>query len=209
MIDYLKGVIEHVDVDAIVLETSGGVAYRLFCANPHDFNRDHEVIVYTYLSVREDAMVLFGFAKRVQQSFFRKLLDVNGIGPKMAIGIMSGATPEAIALAIEQEDILALSRLPGVGKKTAQRMILDLKDKLDSLGLQIDKASSPVVKASPVGRGGRSTTWQEARDVLGALGFSDPEIERTLAGLIGDESLGVDAPSEQVVKKALQVLYRG
>jgi Holliday junction DNA helicase RuvA len=209
MIDYLKGVIEHVDVDAIVLETSGGVAYRLFCANPHDFNRDHEVIVYTYLSVREDAMVLFGFAKRVQQSFFRKLLDVNGIGPKMAIGIMSGATPEAIALAIEQEDILALSRLPGVGKKTAQRMILDLKDKLDSLGLQIDKASSPVVKASPVGRGGRSTTWQEARDVLGALGFSDQEIERTLAGLIGDESLGVDAPSEQVVKKALQVLYRG
>ncbi|MEY4479912.1 MAG: hypothetical protein RLZZ267_590 [Bacillota bacterium] len=209
MIDYLKGVIEHVDVDAIVLETSGGVAYRLFCANPHDFNRDHEVIVYTYLSVREDAMVLFGFAKRVQQSFFRKLLDVNGIGPKMAIGIMSGATPEAIALAIEQEDILALSRLPGVGKKTAQRMILDLKDKLDSLGLQIDKASSPVVKASPVGRGGRSTTWQEARDVLGALGFSDQEIEKTLAGLIGDESLGVDAPSEQVVKKALQVLYRG
>lgn len=209
MIDYLKGVIEHVDVDAIVLETSGGVAYRLFCANPHDFNRDHEVIVYTYLSVREDAMVLFGFAKRVQQSFFRKLLDVNGIGPKMAIGIMSGATPEAIALAIEQEDILALSRLPGVGKKTAQRMILDLKDKLDSLGLQIDKASSPVVKASPVGRGGRSTTWQEARDALGALGFSDQEIEKTLAGLIGDESLGVDAPSEQVVKKALQVLYRG
>jgi holliday junction DNA helicase RuvA len=209
MIDYLKGVIEHVDVDSIVLETSGGVAYRLFCANPHDFNRDHEVIVYTYLSVREDAMVLFGFAKRVQQSFFRKLLDVNGIGPKMAIGIMSGSTPEAIALAIEQEDILALSRLPGVGKKTAQRMILDLKDKLDSLGLQIDRASSPAVKATPVGRAGRSTTWQEARDALGALGFSDQEIEKTLAGLIGDESLSVDAPSEQVVKKALQVLYRG
>ena len=209
MIDYLKGVIEHVDVDSIVLETSGGVAYRLFCANPHDFKRDQEVIVYTYLSVREDAMVLFGFAKRVQQSFFRKLLDVNGIGPKMAIGIMSGSTPEAIALAIEQEDILALSRLPGVGKKTAQRMILDLKDKLDSLGLQIDKASSPTVKVPPIGRGGRSTTWQEARDALSALGFSDQEIEKTLAGLIGDESLGVDAPSEQVVKKALQVLYRG
>lgn len=210
MIDYLKGVIEHVDVDSIVLETSGGVAYRLFCANPHDFNRDHEVIVYTYLSVREDAMVLFGFAKRVQQSFFRKLLDVNGIGPKMAIGIMSGSTPEAIALAIEQEDILALSRLPGVGKKTAQRMILDLKDKLDSLGLQIDKvAGAPATKATSTGRGGRSATWQEARDALGALGFSDGEIEKTLAGLIGDESLGVDAPSELVVKKALQVLYRG
>jgi Holliday junction DNA helicase RuvA len=210
MIDYLKGVIEHVDPDSIVLETAGGVAYRLFCANPYDFNRDHEVIVYTYLSVREDAMVLFGFSKRVQQSFFKKLLDVNGVGPKMAIGMMAGASPEAIALAIEQEDVAALSRLPGVGKKTAQRMILDLKDKLDSLGLQIEKAQgTQTAKSTGSSKGHRSSTWQEARDALGALGFSDAEIEKTLAGLIGDEALGADAPSEQVVKKALQVLYRG
>jgi Holliday junction DNA helicase RuvA len=209
MIDFVKGIIAHVESDSIVVETSGGVAYRLFCANPYDFNRDHEVIVYTYLSVREDAMVLFGFAKRIQQSFFKKLLDVNGVGPKMAIGMMGGATPEAIAQAIEQEDVIALSKLPGVGKKTAQRMILDLKDKLDSLGLQFEKQSGVPTKGAGVVKSSKQANWQEARDALSALGFSDAEIERTLAGLVGDASLGPDAPSETIVKKALQVLYRG
>lgn len=211
MIDYLKGKITYTEPDSVVLETAGGVAYRLFCANPYDFNREQDGIVYTYLSVREDAMVLFGFATRTQQSFFRKLLDVNGVGPKMAIGMMAGATPEAIAMAIQQEDITALSRLPGVGKKTAQRMILDLKDKLDALGLQLESNAPSTPKSAPTAtaKGARSATWQEAREALRALGFTDQEIEKALASLIGDEALGVDAPSDQVVKKALQILYRG
>jgi Holliday junction DNA helicase RuvA len=210
MIDYLKGHITHVDPDSVVLETSGGVAYRLLCANPYDFNRELSTIVYTYLSVREDAMVLFGFANRMQQSFFKKLLDVNGVGPKMAIGMLAGSTPEAIATAIQQEDVNALSRLPGVGKKTAQRMILDLKDKLDALGIVFEPTAAESPKTVVAGgKAGRSTTWQEAREALRALGFSDVEIEKALASLIGDETVGLDAASELVVKKALQILYRG
>jgi Holliday junction DNA helicase RuvA len=212
MIDFIKGKIEHVEPDSVVVGTAGGVGYRLYCANPYDFQTDSskEELIYTYLSVREDAMVLFGFKTRSQQSFFRKLLDVNGVGPKMAIGMLAGATPEAIASAIQHEDVTALSRLPGVGKKTAQRMILDLKDKLDALGLVIpartDESGKPATAPT---KGVRSANWQEAKEALRALGFSDQEVDKALASLIGEPDMTADTPSDFVVKKALQILYRG
>ena len=90
------------------------------------------VTIYTHHHVREDAILLFGFATREEQRLFRKLLDVSGIGPKVALGILAGGRPEAIAAAIRQENVAFLTKLPGIGRKTAQRMILDLKDKLDA-----------------------------------------------------------------------------
>lgn len=212
MIDFIKGKIAHIEPDSVVVETAGGVGYVLYCANPYDFHTDpsKDELIYTYLSVREDAMVLFGFKTRSQQSFFRKLLDVNGVGPKMAIGMLAGATPESIASAIQHEDVTALSRLPGVGKKTAQRMILDLKDKLDALGLVIPARADDGGKAvATASKGVRSANWQEAREALRALGFSDQEVDKALASLIGEPDMTADTPSDFVVKKALQILYRG
>ena len=97
---------------------------------------DAEVTLHTHLSVREDAHVLFGFAREADRTLFRALLKVSGVGGKMALGVLSGMTAEEFSQAVQAGDLAALTRLPGVGKKTAERLVVEMRDKIDKIGIQ-------------------------------------------------------------------------
>ena len=204
MIDFIRGEVAHIESEYIVLDVRD-IGYRVFTPSPFAFaGKQEAVTVYTHHHVREDAILLFGFATREEQRLFRQLLEVSGIGPRVALGILAGGRPEAVVTAVQQENIGFLTKLPGIGRKTAQRMILDLKDKLGALpaegGLLL--GSEPD---SPSGSDG-GTAWREAREALAALGYSQAELDRAWHG-VKDEA--ENASVEVLMKKALQHLFKG
>lgn len=138
-----------------------------------------EVTVFTYFQVREDAMTLYGFLHSQDRDMFRQLLGVNGIGPKGALGILSALRPEDLRLAIASEDVKALAKAPGIGTKTAQRMILDLKDKISFEDVLGNMASQPDLSAGP-GLAGLAEAAKEAIQALVALGYTNSEASRAV-----------------------------
>jgi Holliday junction DNA helicase RuvA len=142
---------------------------------------DGEIVVETYTHVREDALQLFGFASTAERELFELLLGVNGVGPKVALAIVSGSTPAELTRAIAREDTARFEAIPGIGRKTAQRVVLELKEKL---GAVQDSAAAPVDLT--------------ARDALVGLGWTLIDAERALADV--DETL----PVEEQVRHALR-----
>ncbi|AEI44938.1 Holliday junction branch migration protein RuvA [Paenibacillus mucilaginosus] len=210
MIDFLRGPVVYRDTEYVVLDVNG-VGYRIFCANPFgvapskDGRDGGEVTMFIHYHVREDAHLLFGFTTREEQSLFRLLLDVSGIGPKVAIGVLAGGRPETIAGAIRQENLSFLTKLPGIGKKTAQRMVLDLKDKLGAITGGLDEglfAPSEPLSAVPEGQG----AWGEAKAALMALGYTEAEADRAGSAIKGKLKGGETA--DAVTKLALQALFQ-
>ncbi|GKU75699.1 Holliday junction branch migration protein RuvA [Paenibacillus sp. L3-i20] len=211
MIDFLRGPVVHMESEFIVLDVRD-IGYRVFTPSPYAFaGKDGAVTVYIHHHVREDAILLYGFESREQQTLFRKLLEVSGIGPRVAIGILSAGKPETIIAAIQQENIAFLTKLPGIGKKTAQRMILDLKDKLIGAGLDgglLSAAGIPIELPGSSGKGeGAGTAWQEARDGLSALGYTAAELDKAWNSL--KESVTADETVDSLMKRALQQLFKG
>lgn len=213
MIDFLRGRLALRETEYVVLEVQG-VGYRVFCSNPHGVAANGEtdpVTLYIHHHVREDAILLFGFPTRDEQALFRKLLDVSGIGPRVALGILSAGRPDAVVTAIYTEDLAFLTRLPGIGKKTAQRIVLDLKDKLSDLpfgGLIPAAASLAAGKPGlePMNGVGGSA-WQEAKMALMALGYSEAEADRVWPS-VKEKAKGLQTP-DGLVKLALQALFKG
>lgn len=204
MIDFLRGPVVVLESEYVVLDVQG-VGYRVFCPNPYAFAKtEGPVTVYTHHHVREDAILMFGFATREEQKLFRKLIEVSGIGPRVALGILAGGTPDHVISAIYQENLTFLTKLPGIGKKTAQRMILDLKDKLDGLSsVPIQTGLFAIPEAADEGE----LPWREARDGLKALGYTETELDRVWLNL---KQEGEDFGSVDVLmKKALKRLYAG
>jgi Holliday junction DNA helicase RuvA len=202
MIDFLRGPVVHLESDYVVLDVQG-VGYRVFCPNPYAFAKvEGPVTIYIHYQTREDATLLFGFPTREEQKLFRKLIEVSGIGPKVALGILTGGTPDQLLSAIYQENITFLTKLPGIGKKTAQRMILDLKDKLDGLGMA---SMQTGLFAVPMDEATDGLPWQEAREALKGLGYTESELDRVWLALKkeGAETGTVDV----LMKKALGLLY--
>ncbi|MNZ38292.1 Holliday junction ATP-dependent DNA helicase RuvA [compost metagenome] len=204
MIDFLRGQVVLLETEYVVLDVQG-VGYRVFCPNPYIYGtkKDDIVTIYTHHHVREDAILLFGFPTREEQKLFRKLIEVSGIGPKVALGILSGGSPDHVVAAIHQENISFLIKLPGIGKKTAQRMILDLKDKLDGMGAPSLFDEAPVLHDIHEENAG----WPEAREGLKALGYTDTELDRVWLKL--KDSVNPDEAVDSVMKKALKMLYAG
>ncbi|WP_123041271.1 Holliday junction branch migration protein RuvA [Cohnella candidum] len=205
MIDFLHGRVAHLETEYVVLDVHD-VGYRVFTPNPYGLSRTEEpVTLYIHHHVREDAIQLFGFPTREEQALFRKLLDVSGIGPKVALGVLAGGRPETIAAAIQQENVNFLTKLPGIGRKTAQRMILDLKDKLGATG----NAATAVELLEPVpSRGAEDgSAWAAAREALAGLGYREAELERAWSS-IKDKLTGDETP-DALMKKALQQLFQG
>ena len=133
MIAYIKGEVAWIEEERIVLE-SGNIGYNIMMPASSFDTQDlvgKEVKIYTHLNVREDAMQLYGFLNLDELKTFRLLLGVNGIGPKAAIGILSGLTTDELRFAVLSDDVKTISKAPGIGKKTAQKLILELKDKID------------------------------------------------------------------------------
>ncbi|MGP0586823.1 Holliday junction branch migration protein RuvA [Paenibacillus timonensis] len=206
MIDFLRGQIAHLETEYVVLDVQG-VGYRVFCPNPYALaaKGQETVTVYTHHHVREDAILLFGFPTREEQKLFRKLIEVSGIGPRVALGILSGGSPDHVVAAIHQENIAFLTKLPGIGKKTAQRMILDLKDKLEGVGGTLFDPVPAVVGEAGLDAG--NSGWPEAREGLKALGYTEAELDRVWHRLKDD--VGPDEAVDSVMKKALKLLYAG
>lgn len=212
MIDFLRGIMVGLESDFVVLDVHG-VGYRVFAANPFAVKakESEEITLFIHQHVREDAILLFGFESREEQALFRRLIEVSGIGPRVAIGILSAGRPEEVVSAIYQENVSFLMKLPGIGKKTAQRMILDLKDKLADLPFSI---SEPAASGKQLGAAAATalssavnTPWQEAKEALLALGYTEAEADRVWPGVQrkADEGASVDV----LVKLALQEFFKG
>jgi Holliday junction DNA helicase RuvA len=207
MIDFLKGIPVHFGTDTIVLDVHD-VGYRIFVSNPYVYQATSErVTVYIHYHVREDATLLFGFETREEQALFRKLLDVSGIGPKVALGMLSGSKPEAIVAAITQENLVYLTKLPGIGKKTAQRIVLDLKDKVAGLNFGSSTASVQLSSLPPMPEDDEDTSWRETKEGLIALGYTEAEIEKVKPAV--QSKVQPNDPVDKMIKAALQALYQG
>lgn len=205
MIDFLRGQAVHSEPDYIVVDV-GGIGYRVFCANPYAFltNTEETVTVYIHHHVREDAILLYGFNSREEQALFRHLLNVNGIGPRVALGILSAGRPEAIISAIQRDDLGFLTKLPGIGKKTAQRILLDLKDKLGDLSERTQWADGPP--GALVENTNGNSNLSEAKQALIVLGYSENEVEQIWPALT-KQTTDSDT-TDSIVKKALQALFK-
>lgn len=142
MIYSLKGKITRVDDNIIVVDVNG-VGYEVCCSfnSIDELTRKQDTTVYTYMAVREDAVNLFGFASMEEKRMFMHLISVTGIGPKMAISILSGMSTQGLASAVVNQNVSVLTKIKGLGKKTAERIVLELKEKVDAV---VKQGSSPM-----------------------------------------------------------------
>lgn len=195
MIGRLRGRILSKQPPFLLLEVSG-VGYEIeapmstFYVLPVD---DAEVTLHTHLSVREDAHVLYGFAREADRTLFRALLKVSGVGGKMALGVLSGMTAEEFSQAVQAGDLAALIRLPGVGKRTAERLVVEMRDKLDKIGIPATGGNPVLPGSAPAGAD------QDAVSALVVLGYRPPEASRMVSKVFED---GMD--TEAIIRAALQ-----
>lgn len=153
-----------------------------------------EVLLHTHLAVREDAHVLFGFASAGERGLFRSLLRVSGVGGRVALGILSGISPEGFAECVRNQDTVALVKLPGVGKRTAERLIVEMRDRLGDWGTGAPGPGKPADRAAP------GSPVEDAVSALMALGYKPPEASRMVRAVEG----GAELPSEEIIRLALQ-----
>lgn len=199
MIGFVNGEIEDIYEDRVLVDC-GFMGYNIFVSGNVIDNCciGDEVKLYTYLSVREDAMNLFGFLTKDELGVFKLLITVNGIGPKGALAILTIMTPNELRFAVAAEDSKLISKAPGVGAKTAQKVILELKDKLNiEDALSSDKHMTLDTKATATGA---TRNMTDAVEVLVALGYSQSESLKAV------KAIGVsnDMETEDIVKLALK-----
>ena len=201
MIAYLKGEVVVIEEDKLILEC-GTIGYNISMpasALDGTLRPGQEVKIHTHLHVREDAMQLYGFLTRDDLKMFRMLLGVSGIGPKAALGILSGLSADELRFAVLSDDVKTISRAPGVGKKTAQKMILELKDKLD-LQEAFDTKTMHVQDASQAETGDLADARKEAVQALTALGYCGSEALRAVKQV----DMSPDMNVEEILKQALK-----
>ena len=152
-----------------------------------------EVSLHTHLVVREDAHVLYGFGTERERSLFRELIKVSGVGPRIALGILSGASVDEFHRCVEAEDVASLVRIPGIGRKTAERLVIEMRDRLKGL-------AGPVLPGGPAGPAGATVSPQsEAFSALVALGYKPAEVTRLLQKV--DPAV---AATEEIIRHALR-----
>lgn len=195
MYAFIEGKLEEKRQGEIVVNV-GGVGYQLICSAstvaeaPQAGERFR---AYTYLSVREDAMDLFGFATKEERTMFLKLCSVTGVGARTALGVLSSMPLRDLSIAIATGDTGALSRAPGIGKKTAQRLVLELKDKVEAG--ELTSGAGQAVPAAAMG------AQQEAVAALMALGYSSAEAARAI-----NQVQGQSDKTDQLIMLALRTL---
>ena len=195
MIGRLRGIIIEKQAPDLVLDV-GGIGYEVaapmstFCNLPA---LDQEVMLYTHLIVREDAQLLYGFATIRERLLFRSLLKVNGVGAKLALTILSGSDVDDFARSVQEGDAASLTRLPGVGKKTAERLIIEMRDRLKevsgAMGLKINTSEASILAGAK----------DEAIEALVTLGYKSVEADKMIR-LVGGENLS----TAELIRQALQ-----
>ncbi|HEB98802.1 MAG TPA: Holliday junction branch migration protein RuvA [Thiotrichales bacterium] len=157
-----------------------------------------EVTLHTHLVVREDAHSLFGFGRAAERDLFRSLIRINGVGPRLGLAILSGMNADEFVLCVQEGNSAALTRVPGIGKKTAERLVVELRDRLDDWGAApASEGGRPAVAAAP------ADAVEEAVSALIALGYKAPEASRMVRAV---ETQG--QPSEEIIRRALQAALR-
>jgi holliday junction DNA helicase RuvA len=194
MYSYIKGIVEEINIDHIVME-SFGIGYRINTSQNTmvDLKKGQESKIYTKLIVREDDMSLCGFSSREELNMFELLTSVSKIGPKVGLAMLSYANPKQIGAFIISEDIAKLSKAPGVGKKTAERIVLELKDKVDKTNVEFEPT---LLSSQPVG-----DSSDEAVSALVALGYSTQESKEAVEKCRKDSF-----NTEDIIKKSLTYL---
>lgn len=181
-----------------LLVDCNGVGYEIEAPMPvfYDLPKVGEkVVLFIHMIVREDAQLLYGFSSINQRAMFRELIKVNGVGAKMAVAILSGLSAEEFSLCISSQDVAALTRLPGIGKKTAERLIVEMQDRIGKIGGDLPAASAADAGSSAVAGSNRS----QAIAALEALGFKGAEAQRMVKSAGGDSV-------EDIVRDALKMV---
>ncbi len=197
MIGRLKGIVVEKQPPHLLVEVNG-VGYEVEAPLSTFFDlpgEGGEVVLLTHLVVRDDAHLLYGFASERERRLFRELIKVSGVGAKMALAILSGISAEDFITCVRDNDTAALVRVPGIGKKTAQRLIMEMRDRLgEDWQPAAPVAGGGPAPAAPSGSGG------EARAALEALGYKPAEAERLVKGVAGHEGLSTEA----IIRAALR-----
>ena len=198
MIASLRGKVCYSDEKQVVIETAGvgfavGISARDAVRIPPE---GEEVLLYTYMSVREDEISLFGFMEKDDLAVFKLMIGVSGIGPKAGLGILSILSAQDIYLAVIADDSKTIAKAPGVGPKTAKKMILELKDKVDDKLFTGKPSENPDEKSNPTFDANR----EEAAAVLTALGFSRSEAMQAIRGA----DISPDMDVDQIITAALK-----
>ena len=201
MFYYLDGTVAEILPGLAVIDC-GGVGYACKTTNNTlaALKKGQRGKLYTHLNVGEGIFELYGFAAQNELNSFRMLVGVSGVGPKAALAILSSATPEALAMAVVTEDAKALMAAPGIGKKIAQRIILELKDKIVTLGIASELHASPATGATTNING---AVRDEAIAAMAALGFPPAPSAKVITEIL---SQAPDTPVEQVIKQALKMV---
>lgn len=197
MIGLLRGTILGKQPPQLLLDVQG-VGYELEAPMTTFYDLPAvgaEVTLFTHLAVREDAHTLYAFAKLSDRDLFRSLLRVNGVGAKLALTILSGMDGHAFARCVQESDTAALVRLPGVGKKTAERLIIELRDRLDA----VPPRDSAMLAAGTTGVSGRDSPVEDAVNALVGLGYKPQEASRMVRAVNATE-----LSSEEIIRQALQ-----
>lgn len=186
MFEYIKGRVVSIKDEYIVLENNN-IGYKIFTsiATISQIKKDEEITMYIYFNVRDDGVYLYGFYKEEELDMFNLLIIVSGVGPKTALGVLSTLMPSELKLAIMNRDIQTLTKAPGIGKKTAERILLELKDRVESIDIDLD--SEDIISTND--------NINIAIDALESLGYSSGEVKKVLL------NLDVDGRSEEDIIK--------
>ena len=187
--------------DNFMLIDVGGVAYEVEVTSAALADSAHagaDIVLFTHFVVREDAQLLYGFGSRTERDVFRDLIRINGVGPKLGLAIISALSLDALAEAVRAKDVTGLTRVPGVGKKTAERLLVELKDRLGNLQV--------VVKSVSIRADHQAT--REAEDALIALGYRPQEAQKAVAAVAGAADQDGALSSEGLLRAALRQIAR-
>ncbi|MBT3185064.1 MAG: Holliday junction branch migration protein RuvA [Nitrospina sp.] len=197
MIAHLKGQLTYKSPEYTIVDVSG-VGYQVFTPLSTYYalpDPGQTVSLRVHTRVREDELKLFGFLTEEEQTIFQKLITINKVGPKLALGILSGMSPADLISTIMNNDAARLSTIPGVGKKTAERLTLELKDKLADLALEMEHHPEAAPKQG---------FYDDALSALVNLGYKKPEAEKALKTIYNQN--GKDASLEDLIKESLNIL---
>jgi holliday junction DNA helicase RuvA len=201
--DFIKGRIDYVCPEYIVVENNG-MGYLIHAPNPFVFSgTNEEKKIYVHHYVREDLQALYGFSSREEKKLFIKLLNVTGIGPKGALAVLASGRVDQVVEAIESEDEKFLVKFPGIGKKTARQMILDLKGKLEDVSPDAFPDLFQTADGKELSYSTKNIALEEALLALQALGYSEKEVKKLVPKLEKEEKT-----TEEYIKGALQLMLK-
>ena len=203
MIRFLKGIVADLTAEEVVLEV-GGIGYAIKVpSSVIDSVRTTgiEIKLYTYMSVKEDGVTLFGFLAKDDLDMFKKVISVSGIGPKGGLGIISTLSADGVRLAVLSNDAKAISKAPGIGAKTASKLIIELKDKIDIEDAFEQSKSASTVATSSVNIMNNEVT-SDAIQALIALGYSNSDVLKAVRSIEIDESTS----TQDIIKAALRII---